>query len=612
MQPSPSPNPSLTDRALPAGQSPDAVYAQALQVLRSTLWWVGFFTVFINLLALTGSVYMLQVYDRVLASRSLPTLVFLSLFALGCLATLAGLEVVRSRLLVRLGVRLDARLSARVFEQTLAQGRSSQALGDLQTLRAFFTGPLMLSLLDVPWMPLYIALVYLLHPWLGHVALAGGAVLLALGLCNERLARRPLAEAGRALGDSARFAELSARHTEVVTALGMVPALAAVWRAGHERGLGLQGLASDRAANVAALAKAFRLLLQVAILGVGAWLVILQQTSAGVMVAASIVMGRALAPLEAAIGGWRQVVAVGQAHRRLGEMLGMLPAAAPAMALPAPTGHLVFENVSAGPPGARRPTVHQLHFSLAAGTSLGITGPSGSGKSSLARLAIGVWRPMAGAVRLDGVALADWRRDEVGPHLGYLPQDIELFPGTVAQNIARFATPDPQAVVAAAQLAGAHAMVLGLPQGYDTPLGPGGANLSGGQRQRLGLARAFYGEPTLVVLDEPSAHLDAEGEACVRQAVQVLQQRGCTVLVVAHRPTLLAGTDRLAVVVDGRIVHSGPTAELMPQLTRPAPPAMPAGKNPAPVPAPVPAPAPAAGAFSSPAPSTALHGAHHG
>jgi PrtD family type I secretion system ABC transporter len=563
----------------PAPPASDTPLHRALLIVRRTLWTVGFFSFFINLLALTSSVYMLQVYDRVLASRSTPTLLYLTLFAAGCLATLAMLEVVRSRLLVRMGVRFDAQLSGLVFRRTLQGARSGQGLRDLETLRTFFAGSTTLSLLDAPWMPVYIGLVYLLHPWLGHVALAGGVLLLALGLWNERATRGPLAEAGREMSGSAQFAELSGRNAEVIRAMGMLPALTRLWRRRHDFALGLQGQASDRAADVAAVAKALRLFLQVAILGVGAWLVILQQTTAGVMIAASIIMGRGLAPLEAAIGSWRAFLGARQSYKRLSHDLGAVADEPKAMPLPTPQGRLEFDNVSAGPPEARVITVHNLGFKLEPGVCLGITGPSAAGKSTLARLAIGVWRPASGTVRLDDASIADWKREDVGPSLGYLPQDIELFPGTVADNIARFTEPDSQKVVDAAQLAGAHAMILTLPQGYDTPIGPAGANLSGGQRQRIGLARAFYGMPALVVLDEPTSNLDAEGEAAVRQAMEALKAAKKTVIVIAHRPALLGGTDQLMVIVDGRIASLGPTTEVMPVITRrvvaPATPALP-------------------------------------
>ena len=546
----------------------DSPFRRAMDGARATLRQITFFSFFINLLMLTSSIYMLQVYDRVLASRSESTLLFLTLFAAACLITLAALEVVRSRLLVRMGARFDAQLSGQVFTRTLAAGRNGEALRDLDTLRGFLTGAQILSLLDAPWMPIYVALVYLLHPLLGHVALVGAIVLFALGLWNERSTRAPLAEAGGELAASTRFAELSARNAEAVRAMGMLPGLTAIWRKRHDLGLGLQGVASDRAGNVAAIAKATRFLLQIAILGIGAWLVIQEETTAGVMIAASIIMGRGLAPVEAAIGGWRGFLHARQAHRRLEREFGDSADENDAMPLPAPKGALRFEAVIGGPPEARKATVRDLNFALDAGTCLGITGSSAAGKSTLARLAVGVWRPMTGVVRLDGVNIADWTREDVGPHIGYLPQDIELFPGTVAENIARFGKIDPQATVDAAQLAGAHQVILELPQGYDTEIGPGGFNLSGGQRQRIGLARAFYGRPALIVLDEPTSNLDAEGESAVRQAMDALRSGGRTVIVIAHRPAVLGGTDQLMVVQRGQIAGMGPTAEVMPQITR--------------------------------------------
>lgn len=546
----------------------DTPFRRAMDAARSTLRKITFFSFFINLLMLTSSVYMLQVYDRVLSSRSGSTLLYLTLFAAACLATLAALEVVRSRMLVRLGARFDAQLSGQVFDRTLSSGRNGQALRDLDALRGFLTGAQILSLLDAPWMPIYVGLVYVLHPLLGHVALLGAIILFSLGLWNERATRAPLAEAGGELAASMQFAELSARNTEAVRAMGMLPGLSAIWRKRHDLGLGLQGVASDRAANVAAIAKATRFMLQIAILGVGAWLVIQEESTAGIMIAASIVMGRGLAPVEAAIGGWRGFLHARQAHARLLKEFGESPEDQVAMPLPAPSGRLVFEGVAGGPPDARKATVRDLTFTLEAGTCLGITGPSAAGKSSLVRLAVGVWRPLAGVVRLDGVSISDWTREDVGPHIGYLPQDIELFPGTVAENIARFGQIDPQKAVDAAQLAGSHQVILELPQGYDTQIGPGGISLSGGQRQRVGLARAFYGRPALVVLDEPTSNLDAEGENAVRQAMDALRAAGRTVIVIAHRPAVLGGTDQLMVVQRGKISGLGPTAEVMPQITR--------------------------------------------
>ena len=542
---------------------------RAWAIVRSSLWVVAFFSFFINLLTLTGSLYMLQVYDRVLASRSTSTLLWLTLFAASCLATMAVLDIVRSRLLVRMSMRVDAVLSDPVFASTLNEGRSGRSLRDVEQLRLFSAGPAMLNLLDAPWAPFYIAIVYVLHPWLGHVALLGGLVLIALGLWNEWVTRKPLHEASNLASASNRFAEVAARNSEAIHAMGMLRSLNHQWKKRHQASIMLHAAASDAAGHVTAAAKAFRLLLQVAILGVGAWLVILDQTTAGAMVAASIIMGRGLAPLEGAIGSWRQYLSSREAYLRLALLTNMASTREDSIALPKPSGRLEFADVAAVAPGQRRTTLQGVRFNLGAGQCLGITGPSGSGKSTVARLAVGVWRPVAGAVRLDGANIADWPREDIGPHIGYLPQDIELFPGTVAQNIARLEEAvDAAAVVAAAQLAGAHAMILSLKAGYETKLGPNGENLSGGQRQRIGLARALYRLPPLVVLDEPTAHLDAEGETLVRQAIDHLRRNGSTVVVIAHRPAVLAGTDQMMVIVNGQMAAFAPTSELMPHIMR--------------------------------------------
>lgn len=530
---------------------------------------VAGFSFLINLLMLVSPLYMLQIYDRVLSSGSGPTLLYLTLFAAACLVTMAALELVRSRILVRLGGKLDGLLSREVFTSVLTNGRTGQSFRDLDNLRAFLTGAGMLALLDAPWTPVYIALVYVLHPMLGHVALAGAIILFVLGLLNERATRAPLMKAGMEMAASTQFAELSARNSDVVHAMGMLPGLQSVWRKRHDTGLRLQAEASDRAGEIAATAKFVRIFLQVAILGVGAYYVIEHEVTAGVMIAASIIMGRGLAPVESAIGAWRGFLQAREGYGRLKEELEKNLRGDDPMSLPAPTGALSLENVVAIPPGGQRPVINNISAQLKAGVSLGITGPSAAGKSSLARLIVGVWKPLSGTVRLDGVNIATWQREEVGPHIGYLPQDIELFPGTVAENIARFGRIDSSLIVEAATLAGAHSMILELPDGYDTIIGPAGNNLSGGQRQRIGLARAFYGMPSLIVLDEPSSNLDAEGEAAVRQAIDALRAMGKTVVVIAHRPSLLGGTNVMMVIQRGTVTSFGPTHQVMPLIARP-------------------------------------------
>jgi PrtD family type I secretion system ABC transporter len=551
-----------------ANDSQQHALNRAVDEARHIMWRVAGFSLLINLLMLASPLYMLQIYDRVLVSTSGPTLLFLTLFAVGCLLTMALLELVRSRILVRLGSRLDVLLSQDIFRIVLSRGKSAQLFRDLDHVRSFLTGSGMLSLLDAPWVPIYIALVYVLHPWLGHVALAGAVLLFVLGLLNERATRVPLMKAGGEMAAGTQFADLSSRNADVVQAMGMLPGLQAVWRKRHSAGLRLQAQASDRAGELAAAAKFVRVFLQMAILAVGAYLVITQEATGGVMIAASIVMGRGLAPVESAIGAWRGFLQAREGYGRLHEVFRLYGATDDPMPLPAPKGALALDNVVAYPPGGRKPVVNGISADLKAGTCLGITGPSAAGKSSLARLMVGVWAPASGTVRLDGVNLSTWKREEVGPHIGYLPQDIELFPGSVAENIARFGEMDSTQVVEAATLAGAHQMILELPDGYDTLIGPAGSNLSGGQRQRIGLARAFYGLPSLIVLDEPSAHLDAVGEASVRQAMGQLRQMGKTVIVIAHRPSLLGGTNFMMVVQGGAVTNFGPTQQVMPLITR--------------------------------------------
>jgi PrtD family type I secretion system ABC transporter len=532
--------------------------ANAMSRARRVMLRIGAFSFFINLLMLTAPLYMLQIYDRVLASRSRETLLYITLFAIACLVTMALLEMVRSRILVRLSTQIDGLLAERTFRIVLMSGGTGQAFRDLDGLRGFLTGVGMLALLDAPWVPLYVGLIYVLHPLLGHVTLAGALLLLMIGLANEWATRAPLAEAGKELAASTLFAELAARNSEVVRAMGMLPGLQARWHKRHAHSLGLQAMASDRAGSIAAAAKLIRFFLQIAVLGVGAYLVIRQEITAGVMIAASIIMGRGLAPVESAIGSWRSFLAARSSYDRLQETLQALPEERDPMPLPVPKGNLYVENLYGAPPGGGKSVVSGVSFQLERGQVLGITGPSGAGKSSLVRLLVGVWAPLSGTVRLDGVSISDWKREEVGPHLGYLPQDIELFPGTVAENIARFGEVDAQQVVEVARRVGAHQMVLEMPDGYDTLIGPNGANLSGGQRQRIGLARALYRMPALIVLDEPTSNLDAEGEAAVRQVLEELRAAGKTVIVVAHRPALLGGTDLLMVIQCGRIARLRP------------------------------------------------------
>lgn len=549
-------------------QKPPHPLDDAFRTARPALIAVAFFSLCINLLMLTSPLYMLQVYDRVLVSRSVDTLILLSVVALGALIIFGVLETVRTRVLVRVGARFDRGVSTTLFETVMANGTGAQPFRDLENIRSFLTGRSLLALLDAPWTPIYIALVYFLHPWLGHVALVGAAVLLASVLINEAITRRPSQQSSAKIALANQFVEGGSRNRDTVLAMGMTQGLRRVWAHWNDAGLSLQARANDRGGIVSGVAKFIRVSIQVAILGVGAYLAINEITSAGVMIAASIITGRALAPVEAAISGWRSFLQARDARTRLDKHFELYSSGEEPMKLPDPKGTIAFENVYATPPGSSKRVLSAISFQIDAGTSVGITGPSAAGKSSLARVMVGVWQPISGEVRLDGAELKHWSSSQLGPHIGYLSQNVELFPGTVAQNIARFGDVDAEAVVAAAQLAGAHDTISQMAEGYETVIGADGSNLSGGQRQRIGLARAFYRRPALIVLDEPTSNLDAVGEASVRDAIENLAQSGNTVILIAHRPSVVAGVDKMLVLQKGELTHFGPTAEVMPQITR--------------------------------------------
>lgn len=542
---------------------------RALSGSRGAFCAVGLFSFCVNALLLAVPVYMLHVYDRVLTARSENTLLMLTIVTVGLMLTLGVLELARSRVLVRVGNRLDSHLARPLFAAMLAEqlggrgGSRSQPVRDLEAVRTFLTGAGLLALFDLPWTPLFVALVFMLHPLLGWVAVLGALILFGLAALNELLTRLPLGEASRDAVRAASFAETSLRNAEAIQAMGMGAGLLQRWLHRHHGALGRQALASDRAAAIAAAAKVVRQLLQVGVLAVGAYLAIRQVTTAGVMIAASIITARALAPVETAIASWRAFVSARSAYARLQALLAGAAGCAPPMKLPRPVGELALEQVVAAPPGIDKPLIHGISFRLARGESLGIIGPSAAGKSTLARLIVGVWRPTAGHVRLDGADVHRWDADELGPSIGYLPQDVELFDGTVHENIARFGALDEDGVVAAARMAGVHEMILRLAAGYDTRIGEGGSVLSGGQRQRIALARALYGNPALIVLDEPNANLDGEGEEALCSAIAELKRAGRTVVLIAHRPSIVRGLDKLLVLQDGRIALFGPTQEVM-------------------------------------------------
>ena len=556
-------------------KKPKTELQQALSECRDGFVIAAVFSFFINLLMLVSPLYMLQVYDRVLTARSEYTLLMLTLLALFMLAVLGGLEFLRSQVLVRIGNRIDTRLSERlftaVFRRSLAvpSGSRTQPLSDLLNLRQFLTGQGLFAFFDAPWAPLFILVIFLMHPLLGVVSLLGAIALFGLAMTMESVTRQPLQQANAEAMRATGFAETNLRNAEVLEAMGMLPGMRRRWYAGQQRMLALQSVASDRAGMISAITKFTRLLLQTLILGAGALLAIENEITPGMMIASSIIMGRALAPVEQAIGTWKGFVAARGAYTRLTELLQKIPAAKDRMQLPAPTGALSLEGVVAVPPGGQTPTLRGVTLSINAGKAVGVIGPSAAGKSTLARLIVGVWPAYAGKVRMDGADVQSWDRELLGPHIGYLPQDVELFNGTVAENIARFGDVDADAVVEAARKAGVHEMILRLPQGYDSQIGEGGSVLSAGQRQRVGLARALYGDPKLVVLDEPNSNLDDEGEAALSAAVADLKRRGRSAIVIAHRPSILGSVDRILVLRDGQVQLFGPRQEVLSKFVRP-------------------------------------------
>lgn len=545
---------------------------QALLAFKSTFWTVGTFSAITNLLMLVPSLYMLQVYDRVLASRNEMTLVMLTVLMLGAYVLMSGLELVRSYVLVRVGARFDLMLNKRVytaaFEQNLksAGGNAGQALSDLTTLRQFLTGNGLFAFFDAPWFPIYLFVIFAFDVWLGLFALVGSAVLVTLAYVNERVTKAPLSEANSMAIASTTMATNNLRNAEVIESMGMLPNLIGRWFKTHNKFLVLQAEASEKAAKIAAVTKFVQVSLQSLVLGFGALLVLKNDITPGMMIAASILVGRTLAPVQQVIGVWKSWSTTRSAYERLSRLLEANPAREAGMQLPKPQGALSVEAVSAAPPGARAAILKGVSFAIAPGDVLGVIGPSGSGKSTLARLLVGVWPAQMGKVRLDGADIYQWNKGELGPHLGYLPQDIELFAGTVSENIARFGEVDAEKVVMAAKRAGVHDMILHMPDGYDTKLGDGGAGLSGGQKQRIGLARAMYGDPSLLVLDEPNSNLDDIGEQALVQAIIDLRQRGKTIVLITHRTTILGATSKLLLMRDGTAQAFGPTNEVLTAL----------------------------------------------
>jgi ATP-binding cassette subfamily C exporter for protease/lipase len=545
---------------------------QVLLGFRKTFFTVGAFSAITNLLMLAPSLYMLQVYDRVLTSRNETTLWMLTIMMLGAYLLISALELVRTFVLVRVGAHFDMQLNRRIYSATFQQNlkqsghNAGQALQDLTNLRQFITGSALFAFLDAPWFPIYLAVIFVFKPVLGVFALGGTVVLLALAYVNERITHAPLAQANAMALAASNLATNNLRNAEVIESMGMLPNLMKRWFGLHAKFLQVQAEASEKAGVVNAMTKFVQVSLQSLVLGLGALLVLENEISGGMMIAASILVGRTLAPVQQVIGVWKSWSGTRSAWERLNKLLEANPVREPGMSLPKPLGALSVEGVTAVPPGAQVPVIRNLSFAIAPGDVLGIIGPSGSGKSTLARLLVGVWPAAAGKVRLDGADIYQWAKEELGPQLGYLPQSIELFGGTVSENIARFGDIDAGEVVRAATSAGVHDLILRLPNGYDTVLGDGGAGLSGGQKQRLGLARALYGDPALVVLDEPNSNLDDVGEMALAEAVRELRTRGKTVVLITHRTSLIGVTTKLLLLREGSSQLFGPTAQVMAAL----------------------------------------------
>lgn len=555
---------------------PQSLTAAVVSPLKSTFLGVALVSGVVNILALTSPLFMLQVYDRVLASGSLPTLVGLALLALGLYGFQCLLDIIRARVLIRIGEDFDMRYSGRVHDAVVRlplvnrmPGDGLQPLRDLDNVRGFLSGTGPTAFFDLPWMPLYLGICFLFHVWIGVTALMRRR---AAGIAHDPhqhlfAKADPRHHGGKhgpqpAAGSFAPQCRGRAGH-------GAWPLTGKRWQNSNEAYLAANRKAGDVAGGLGNLAKSLRVVLQSAILAVGAWLVIRQEASGGVMIASSIMMGRALAPVDLAISNWKSFVAARQSWARLRELFAQMPANAAAMALPKPEKELRVENVTIVPPGERKPTVTGLSFVVTAGNALGVIGPSGSGKSTLARILTGAWMPAVEQVRLDGASFDQWDRETLGRHIGYLPQGVELFDGTIGENISRFDdNPDPEALIAAARAAGAHELILRFEKGYDSDIGEAGSALSAGQRQRIGLARALYGNPFIVVLDEPNANLDAEGEAAVVRAITSVKARGGIAVVVAHRPSAIGAVDYILMMEEGRMKAFGPRDEVLSKVLR--------------------------------------------
>jgi ATP-binding cassette subfamily C protein len=568
----------MTTRQNPRTQAALEPLAKALAACRKAFVAVGVFSLIMSALLLTLPLYMTQVYDRVLGSGSISTLLMLTIIAVAALALSSFLELLRQIMLSRIGAKLEADLGGPLLNASItntARGEANdvQPLRDLGTLRGFFSGQAVTTFFDLPLAPLFILIVFIIHPWLGVVNIIGAGLLFILTILNQRWTAKPLEESSRYAMAALMQAQAYVRNSDIVQAMGLHPETVTAWGRDNAQSLEHQMEAARRAAIIAGISKFIRLTMQVALLGVGGYLALIHEITAGMIFAANIIGGRALQPVEGVIGAWKQIIASREAYDRISATLDKAGPVEPRMALPPPEGHISAENLVYGPKSAQRPIIKSINFALPAGKSLGIVGPSGAGKSTLARLIVGAIEANSGKIRIDGADLGQWNRDEIGRHVGYMPQQPEFFPGTIGQNIARMqegAAADN--IIAAAMAAGVHDMILRMPQGYETRIGLLGLELSGGQKQRVGLARAFYGSPRVLVLDEPNANLDPEGEQALARALQNAKMQSSTIIIVAQRPSAIQNVDLLMVLRDGQVDTMGPRDEVLAKITpqRPA------------------------------------------
>ncbi len=546
---------------------------EALKLCKGAFLSAAGFSLLINFLMIVPSIYMLQVYDRVVATGNLSTLLMLTLIVVMLFITMAALEWVRSQILVKVSTRLEMLLNRRLFriafKQSLFSGgqqATTQPLDDLTGLRQFLTGNGLFAFFDAPWMPVYLALLFLFHPWFGWYSIFTAILLCIVAAITEKATTKIISEANNVAMVTRGALGRNLRNAEVIESMGMLEKIRVRWMVGAVKVLDLQAVASSRAGLLSALSKVIRLSSQSLILGLGAYLVIEREISGGMMIAGSILMGRALAPIDLIIGTWKGFISARGQYKRLNDILRQIPADKEHMLLPDPEGCIQLENAVVVPPGSRLPVIKGINLVIEKGDIVGVIGPSGAGKSTLARAVLGIWPTSNGAIRLDGAEVFNWDREHLGSFIGYLPQDIELFEGTISENIARFGDVNPEQVVAAAKMADVHELILRFPEGYDTVIGATGGNLSGGQRQRIGLARALYGNPVLVVLDEPNSNLDEQGEAALEKALLQLKQKQSTVLIITHRNSVLSKVDKLLILNDGMLAVYGPRDQVVAHL----------------------------------------------